>query len=141
MNLSILPYSDIYLNEVKSLADKNNDVLKPNTKMLYFIVARLFTNISFVALVNNNVVGFIISFQNDNRIWLHQLAVDKEFRSKGIGKSLIQKLEIAAGNSKIEFSVKENNYKAIKLYEKLGYEKDKLNTEIEQIIYTKTVAK
>jgi len=139
MNISILPYSDNYLNEVKSLADKNDDVLKPNTKMLYFIVARLFTNISYVALVNNSVVGFIVSFQNDNSIWLHQLAVDKEFRGNGIGKLLIQHLELAANNCKIEFSVKENNHKAIKLYEKLGYKRDELNNEIEQIVYKKTI--
>jgi ribosomal protein S18 acetylase RimI-like enzyme len=137
MNLSILPYSNKYLNEVKALADNNNDVLKPNTKMLYFIVARLFTNISYVALVNNDVIGFIVSFKNGNRIWLHQLAVDKEFRGKGIGNSLITKIESVSNDCEIEFSVKENNHKAIKLYEKLGYEKDQFNAEIEQIIYKK----
>lgn len=139
MNYTITPYKEKYLNELKLLADKNKDVLKPNTKMLYFVVARLFSKVSYVAILNNNVIGFIISFKNGNHIWLHQLAVDKNHRGKGIAKTLLRELETAAAQCTIEFSVKKDNYTAIALYEKLGYEKSSFHSEIEQIIYHKVI--
>lgn len=139
MSYKIVPFSGGYLKELKSLSDKNKDVLKPNTKMLYFIVTRLFTNVSFVALVDTKVIGFIISFKNEKSIWLHQLAVDKEYRGQGIAKSLIEELESVSTNCVIEFSVKEDNHSAIALYEKLGYEKQFFNPEIDQIMYNKVL--
>lgn len=139
MNYSIIPYSEKYLNDLKLLADKNKDVLKPNTKMLYFIVARLFSEVSFIAILNNKVIGFVISFKNGNQVWLHQLAVDKKYRGNGIAKALLLKLETAVINCAIEFSVKEDNYAAIALYQNLGYEKTSLHAEIEQVIYTKKI--
>ncbi len=140
MNYTITPYKEKYLNELKLLADKNKDVLKPNTKMLYFVVARLFSKVSFVAILNSQVVGFVVSFKNANRIWLHQLAVDKNHRGKGIAKALLWELEAAAANCTIEFSVKKDNYAAISLYENLGYQRTSFHSEIEQIIYHKTIS-
>lgn len=137
MNYKIIPFSEEYVSKLKSLSDKNKDVLKPNTKMLYFIVARLFTKVSFIALEGLEVVGFIVSFQDGKRIWLHQLAVDKKYRGQGIAKSLIRQLEYVSTNCTIEFSVKEDNYSAIALYEKLGYTKNAYNPEIDQIMYHK----
>jgi len=139
MSYTIVPYTEHYLNAVKALSDQNKDVLKPNTKMLYYIVARLFSKVSYVAIQNDVVIGFVVSFKNDNRIWLHQLAVDRAHRGKGIAKALIHKLEQASAGCTIEFSVKEDNHAAIALYENLGYKKASLHTEIDQVIYAKTV--
>ena len=128
-----------YLDELHALSCSNSDVLKPNTKMLYFIIGNYFSNISYIALENNKMVGFLVAFQQENKIWLHQIAVDKNFRKKGIASKLLNMLEEKLVDATIEFSVKENNSNAIRLYESIGYKKIKYNEQIDQIIYSKKI--
>lgn len=52
------------------------------------------------------VVDFVLCFKNGNRVWLHQLAVDKSHRNKGVAKALMYTLKEATTNCVIEFSVK-----------------------------------
>ena len=128
-----------YLDELHALSCSNSDVLKPNTKMLYFIIGNYFSNISYIALENNKMVGFLVAFQQENKVWLHQIAVDKNYRSKGIATTLISHLENNLSGISIEFSVKESNLNAIRLYESLGYKKVVYNEQIDQVIYSKKV--
>jgi len=128
-----------YLDELHALSCSNSDVLKPNTKMLYFIIGNYFSNISYIALENNKMVGFLVAFQQENKIWLHQIAVDKNYRNKGIATTLISHLENNLSGISIEFSVKESNLNAIRLYESLGYKKVVYNEQIDQVIYSKKV--
>jgi len=88
-----------YLDELHELSCSNSDVLKPNTKMLYFIIGNYFSNIS----------------------------------------TLISNLENNLSGINIEFSVKESNLNAIRLYESLGYKKGIYNEQIDQVIYSKKV--
>lgn len=56
--------------------------------------------------------------------WIEALAVKEEYRSKGIGRKLINHLHdwfLSQGIKRIELNVYEFNDTAIKLYEKLGY--------------------
>ncbi len=127
-----------YLKELSDLVINNKDILKPNTLMVYYIVNRLYPDISFVALVQGKVIGFVVAFSNAlNQIWLHQLAVDVNYRGNGIGKELIRKLESASVGNKINFSVKKTNTSAISLYEKLGYKKVIFEEVIDQLIFEK----
>ena len=128
-----------YLDDLHKLSISNNDILKPNTKMVYFIIGNYFSDTSFIALNNNKIVGFLVSLKKETKIWLHQIAVDKNFRKKGIASKLLNMLEEKLVDATIEFSVKENNSNAIRLYESIGYKKIKYNEQIDQIIYSKKI--
>ena len=51
--------------------------------------------------------------------WIHDFKVKKRYRNKGYGTELL-KLAIKIGGDKL--FVKKDNYKAIQLYKKLGFE-------------------
>ena len=83
--------------------------------------------ISFKAVVNNTIVGIIVaeyeSWEKD--LFIYELAVDKQFRGKGIATKLIKTLE-SMGYSKdvpyIMLQVDYRNYPAVSFYEKTGFE-------------------
>ena len=137
MSISYKNFDLKYLEELHELSCSNNDVLKPNTKMLYFIIGNYFSNISYIALDGAKMVGFLVAFQQEDKVWMHQIAVDKNYRNKGIASKLINRLEDNLSNITIEFSVKEDNLNAIRLYESIGYSKLQYNSQIDQIIYSK----
>jgi len=128
-----------YLDALHELSLSNSDILKPNTKMLYYIIGKFFSDISFIALDNDIMAGFIVAFEKNNTIWLHQLAVNKTHRNQGIATKLIKCLEKKVPGKTIEFSVKEANHRAIKLYESLGYKKLGYHEQIQQVIYRKNI--
>jgi len=75
----------------------------------------------FVYETNNRIVGYINCWVSDNTTILN-FCVDEEYRNKGIGKSLIEKvLEVSVGIITLEVRVSNNN--AINLYQKYGFEK------------------
>ena len=75
----------------------------------------------FVYETNNRIVGYINCWVSDNTTILN-FCVDEEYRNKGIGKSLIEKvLEISVGIITLEVRVSNNN--AINLYQKYGFER------------------
>lgn len=86
----------------------------------------------FVAEVDGNIVGlcFVILYGFDSDkgtvLWIRELVVNPKFQSNGIGRQLIIHginwgIENGAKRSFLACDVE--NYKAIKLYEKLGYRK------------------
>jgi len=137
----VIEYEELkpeYLEELYDLVQQNKDILKPNTMMIYYIVNRLFSEVSYVARYKGKVIGFLISFLNSsNEVWLHQLAIDKNFRKKGIAKALILNLEKKCIGKKINFSVKETNTSAIHLYTKLGYTSLGFEKAINQLLFEK----
>jgi ribosomal protein S18 acetylase RimI-like enzyme len=139
MPITYTSYTLEHLDALYKLSVSNNDVLKPNTKMLYFIIGKLFSDISFIALDNATLAGFVVCFEKNNTIWLHQLAVNKVYRKQGVATTLIKCLEKKVPGKNIEFSVKESNHKAIRLYENMGYKKLHHNDQIQQIVYRKTI--
>lgn len=75
----------------------------------------------FVYETDNKIVGYINCWISDNTTILN-FCVDEEYRRKGIGKSLIEKvLEISVGIITLEVRV--SNLNAINLYQKYGFEK------------------
>lgn len=78
------------------------------------------------------MMGFIWihkhEFFDETRLHINQLAVNPQFRGKGIAKQLIRKSEELAlelGIKTMDLSVSENNKSAIKLYEKLGFDTER----------------
>jgi len=77
-----------------------------------------------VAEVNGKVVGFIIAYKFRNRAYIDSLAVDPEWRGKGIGITLLRKLEELLANEGVKcisLSVKEFNREALGFYIRSGY--------------------
>ena len=70
---------------------------------------------------DNNILGFV-HIENHYEITdIINIAVDKEYQGKGIGKSLLQYVIDNTNADKILLEVKDNNISAIKLYESLGF--------------------
>lgn len=88
------------------------------------------TAISLAADVDGYMAGFVIGIMNRNRFGtygrIYTLDVDEGYRGHGIGSqlthTLLEDLRLA-GCEKCFLEVRVNNYSAIKLYERLGFEK------------------
>lgn len=78
----------------------------------------------FVARENSKVIGFCFVKKEEARNILQALHVLPEYQNKGIGKKLVNTALAWLGNEKdIQLTVAIYNDKAIKFYEKIGFEK------------------
>jgi ribosomal-protein-alanine N-acetyltransferase len=89
----------------------------------YFFVA---IDVSTLAEIgkNINVVGFVGGAIRRGRGHISGIAVEKEYRNKGIGVRLLNTAEkefIAAGLDKVALEVRKSNRNAIQFYENQGY--------------------
>lgn len=107
-----------------------------------FTVHNIFTkDDNFILDYLNKVEGkFIGAFDNDKIIAallidkkdynghvlakFKHIAVDKEYREKGVGSDLLKKAEQLVGKGKIEINVSENEKETIEFYKKNGYEQE-----------------
>jgi len=84
--------------------------------------------LSLVAKVDEKIVGFLISTQlQDGSVLVLDIAVDSEYRRRGIGSAMMRWLvnECAAKNrNQIVLAVTEQNMSAIRLYERLGFKRN-----------------
>ncbi len=77
---------------------------------------------NMVILHCNQIVGYLISHVFLDEVHILNLAIDVKFQSKGLGKILLQRfLKNFTYPVKIILEVKESNYIAINLYEKLEF--------------------
>lgn len=88
---------------------------------------------TFVALLENNVVGFITTVQvlsvglPVGYLKINGLAVKEEHQNKGIGTKLLQHVENIAYEKRISFILLNSGFKRIKahaFYERNNYDKD-----------------
>ena len=80
---------------------------------------------SFAVFFNDNLVGYVIAKITYPETHILNLTVKKNFRKKGIGKSLIELIisEARLRNSEnILLEVRVGNYEAQSLYEKLNFQ-------------------
>ena len=80
----------------------------------------------FVAKNKNEIVGFIGIIKNVDFVEILNIVVKKDFRNKGIGNKLLQKIIEVVKEIKMQeiyLEVNEKNKNAIKLYEKNNFEK------------------
>jgi len=81
----------------------------------------------FIGFIENEMlVGYGSIFIVSDEAYVNNIAVLKDFRNKGIAKSIVNELIDICKLKKCEFitlEVRESNFPAISLYEKQGFEK------------------
>jgi mycothiol synthase len=84
------------------------------------------SNLWFLALHKNEIVGTCLCFPYENLGWVRQLAVSEDFRNRGLGSTLLRHAFWAfkqRGYKKVGLAVESNNVNACRLYEKVGMQK------------------
>jgi ribosomal-protein-alanine N-acetyltransferase len=79
---------------------------------------------SFLAEVDGRIVGYIIFWLLPGEIDIHNVAVRNDFRRRGLGRCLLEKVVLEARNrasSRITLEVRRSNVPAQKLYESMGF--------------------
>jgi N-acetylglutamate synthase len=81
-------------------------------------------DLSFIAIIDNKIIGAILGSHDGRRGYMHHLAVDLNYRYNGIGKSLanacLEKFK-EIGLEKSHIFVFKDNEPAIKFWDRLGY--------------------
>jgi len=78
----------------------------------------------YVAVVDDNVVGFILFYKKGDKAYIDAFAVDPRYRGMGIGRCLlsyVEKLLVGEGVEKLYLTVKNGNGTALGMYIKHGY--------------------
>ncbi|MEM4440044.1 MAG: GNAT family N-acetyltransferase [Desulfurococcaceae archaeon] len=108
----------IYSDSAEALGKDDIDwvraVLKSNSKRIIAIVAKY----------NGAVVGFAIAYRNGKRAYIDSIAVDKNHRSMGIGRAILEYLEKIFLEKRVKLiflSVKSWNVRALDFYLRNGY--------------------
>ncbi len=73
----------------------------------------------------NKIIGYLLFQHIYDRIEIDDFYIEEKYRNKGFGSKLIEKV-ISYGNDNniqnITLEVRKDNYNAIKIYEKYGFE-------------------
>lgn len=109
------------VNELKdiedSLFDKNNYPLSKSSFYNFIKKQNL-----YIYKVDNQIAGYIVLINYKKSIRIYSLGIKKEFQGKGISKEIIKfVIEKLKNDLNIILEVRVDNYKAIKLYESLGF--------------------
>ena len=78
----------------------------------------------FVARVEERLAGTVMAGWDGHRGWIYSLAVDPEFRNRGIGSALVEHAVAALDECdcpKVNLQVMADNGAVIGFYEKLGF--------------------
>ena len=119
---NFLPMDINYLTKVYELELESYDF--PWTKEILRDCI-LYKYDSFVVVLNNNLVGYIISKITYPETHILNLTVKKNFRKNGIGKALVELIISDArlrNSENIILEVRVNNTDAQSLYKKLNFE-------------------
>jgi ribosomal protein S18 acetylase RimI-like enzyme len=79
---------------------------------------------SLMALLNKQLVGYIIASKKEERSYIHKFIIDREYRGMGVGSLLQNEFETSIAIKdikKISLSVYAENIKGISFYLKNGY--------------------
>ena len=139
----LVPWSDEYIDDVCRLMCANSApedlhvypaLTTPyGARQLMHSVRRdkhgkFLPELSLVAKVNGRVTGFLISTMlPDGAVLVLDIAVDREYRRKGIGSAIMRWLlseSTAKGKDQVVLAVTSLNKDAVRLYESLGFKKN-----------------
>jgi ribosomal-protein-alanine N-acetyltransferase len=79
---------------------------------------------SFLAEVDGRIAGYILFWLVSDEVDIHNVAVHKDFRRRGLGRSLLEKVVLEARrrrSSRVTLEVRKSNLPAQKLYESMGF--------------------
>jgi [ribosomal protein S18]-alanine N-acetyltransferase len=79
---------------------------------------------SFLAEVDGRIAGYILFWLASDEVDIHNVAVHKDFRRRGLGRSLLEKVVLEARrrrSSRVTLEVRKSNLPAQKLYESMGF--------------------
>jgi ribosomal protein S18 acetylase RimI-like enzyme len=122
-------YSYTLGNDVSEIKKINEKYLPENYKYtLWFEIVKNFPKYNFVCKKDNVIIGYVLGCPNfleekPDEIILMSIAIEKEYRRKGIAKNLIKLFLKSVGEKKCILQVRESN-KAISLYESLGFKQE-----------------
>jgi ribosomal protein S18 acetylase RimI-like enzyme len=80
-----------------------------------------------VCKVEDEVVASVMGGYDGHRGWINYLAVDPQFRRRGLGRKLMEEVEHrlqSVGCSKINLQIRRENVEAIAFYERIGFSED-----------------
>ena len=98
-----------------------------NKKMLNDVLSGRTNSTIWIYELNFIVMGFIIDLCCGNEINILNIAISKPFQSSGHGSKMVNNyLKYLPQNCTVFLEVKKNNYRALKIYSKLNFQK--LNT-------------
>ena len=78
----------------------------------------------FVAEEDNLIIGTVMAGFDGHRGWIYSLAVNPDFRRKGIGSQLMKKAinELKSlGCLKVNLQIEKDNFDVVSFYEKIGF--------------------
>ncbi|CAO3606827.1 unnamed protein product [Cunninghamella blakesleeana] len=109
-----------------------NDLSEPYSIYTYRYFIHNWPHLCYLAMDDNKCVGVIICKLNPHkdrlRGYIAMLAVDKEYRQRAIGSTLVEKAVQAMKEQNADEVVLETEYTnqgALSLYQRLGFIKDK----------------
>ena len=70
-------------------------------------------------VVDDKIVGCLLLTDKDDGILLDEIYLEEDYRNKGIGTDIIK--NVISNNDKIYLWVYKENFKAVSLYKKLGF--------------------
>ena len=83
-------------------------------------------DISLMALINNNLVGYVIASEKESNAYIHKFMIKEDYRGMGVGASLQKEFNCILYKkdmSSILLSVYSENTNGIKFYEGKEYKK------------------
>ncbi len=117
--------------KLKSIVDFADNLSEDEMKKIDFYIQKnvpeqlnKYKNIIY----NNKIIGSVLFFDDKDGILLDEIYLEKEYRNKGIGTSIVKNI-IGNSNKNIYLWVYKKNIKAFNLYKLLGfYIKDETNS-------------
>lgn len=93
---------------------------------------------SEVILVDGVQAGWLVTAESPSQVRLVEIMLASEFRSKGIGSSVIRQLLAAArtAGKSVRLCVRVSNSRALALYERLGFQRVAGNEAKQEMVYT-----
>jgi ribosomal-protein-alanine N-acetyltransferase len=123
-NLLIEKFDPVEINKILEIERNSFEKKEIFSKEYLLGIFKAWPNGTLMAKVNGETVGYVIGKKNEESGLVVSIAVKKEWRRKGIGKELMEKLieNFKKERVKIIFlHVREENREAINFYQKLGF--------------------
>ena len=133
LNLYIEGYNMHYENRKDMFLKKSDDDLKS-----YLInTLKNSSEIILVIEIDNKIIGYAaIQYKGklEKYLWINEIIIDSDYRNKGYGKKLIDEINLFAFKNnckRIELNCWSFNEEALKFYEKIGFNQQRIVFEKE----------